>query len=159
MWYKIAATKRFLGNIVDYDISNYFGLGESLRCKYEMNIFNHNVINLTFLYTHKTDNLFLLPEEISKHIYSFLEPDFITFTLEIYVPENFPLMHPIWSLKDLNTEAKNKKFIYNYIKHRLNLHNHQYRLYGFPSVTLEKNILDFITKINHLEYLFFYFML
>ena len=94
-----------------------------------------------------------LPLELSNIICRFLT-DYISIKINIKYPLDYPLMPPQW---DLNNIKHNLSYppidinhYYSYIIHR---HNKEYNNDWIPAMTVESDILNFVQKINHFDYL------
>ena len=117
--------------------------------------FNQNKIGLHIRYKYKNKTLdFLnLPKEISRNISNFLD-QYIDISIDLTYPNDYPFKEPKWSLTNINYNIDRTtiplKEYYNYL---IEKHNETYRHYWTPAIKMDKDILAFIGKINHFEYL------
>ena len=137
--------------MVTVPLSEYYG------CKNMEIIVNkqESELYITFKYKNKTSPIhFNLPIEINKLIYSYCG-DFIEIQTKLVCPRLYPFTAPIWSLIKVNNNLYNRGIITltEYYESVVGHVNHSSRelhnwscIYGF-----EKEILRFLTRINHFE--------
>ena len=95
-----------------------------------------------------------LPQELSRIISEYV-PTVINIRIEIAFPNDYPFRRPIYSLMNVEHNVSNSPVILEeYYKYIVDNHNAQYKHYWSPVIEIQKDILDFIRKINHFEYLF-----
>jgi len=95
------------------------------------------------------------PKEINDIISSYAS-EFINIKLKILHFDDYPFKHPVWSLLDVSYNIKlplNLKDYYNYI---VKNHNDRHAFDWSPATDIEKDILEFIQKINHFDMLLEY---
>ena len=78
---------------------------------------------------------------------------FISIETRIYFPNNYPFDPPIWRLVNVKTNINTSIDLRSYYKYIVNNHNKQYKKYYSPAISIDIDLLDFIQKINHFEYL------
>jgi len=94
-----------------------------------------------------------LPSDIS-HIISEYLPEYISICVEITFPPDYPFKPPIYTL--LSTKSNLVNFylsIDRYYDSIVEKHNLQYKREWSPAIDIEKDILYFICRINHFEYM------
>lgn len=90
-----------------------------------------------------------LPIELSNIIAEY-NTYFVNLEIKITFPDSYPFCPPIWSLQ----EAKyNVSIPDDYYANIIENHNHHYEYDWSPAISIEKDILYFIQKINHFEYI------
>lgn len=94
-----------------------------------------------------------LPEELSLIICEYI-PTVIFIRVEICFPNDYPYKPPIYSMINIDHNVSNPPInLEDYYKYIIDNHNEQYKHYWTPVLLIEKDILDFIRKVNHFEYL------
>jgi hypothetical protein len=94
-----------------------------------------------------------LPKELSRIISEYL-PTKITICIEILFPNNYPFIQPTYSLMNVEHNVPNLPInLKDYCEYIVDNHNAQYKHYWSPAIEIDKDILDFVRKINHFEYL------
>jgi len=94
-----------------------------------------------------------LPTDISCVISEYLTK-FIYICVEITFPPDYPFNQPQYKLLYTKHNLSHYINIENYYKCIVINHNLQYTRDWSPAIEIVKDILDFIQKINHFEYLF-----
>ncbi len=94
-----------------------------------------------------------LPSDISSVISEYL-PQFIYICVEITFPHDYPFNPPNYKLLYTKHNLNLPINVENYYKGIVINHNLQYKRDWSPAIEIVKDILDFISKINHFEYLF-----
>ena len=94
-----------------------------------------------------------LPLELSNLISEYL-PEYITICVEITFPSDYPFQPPIYTLLSTTYNITNLPIsIDTYYTRIVENHNLQYKREWSPAIDIEKDILYFICRINHFEYL------
>jgi hypothetical protein len=94
-----------------------------------------------------------LPSDISNLISEYL-PEYITICVEITYPPDYPFKPPLYTLLSTNYNISNLPIsIHNYYTTIVDNHNLQYDREWSAAIDIEKDILYFICRINHFEYL------
>jgi len=113
-------------------ISTYFSMNENITCSLTKDIENININRFSISY----GDVFILK-------------------CSIHYPQSYPLAPPLWVLDECiikdDVSSIDLKEYYNYI---VSKHNLQYSRLWSPVIYLEIDILEFIQKINHFEYIF-----
>ena len=128
------------------------------------------------------ENISTIPIELLRIVYSYASHEYIQLTFMITFPVDYPFSPPTWSLEEeknnLSFSALNHTTIYDYFQVFTSVHNEQYRredinhteeelsimsdfhrkrsidyYYWSPAITIEKDILCFIKRINHFQYI------
>ena len=97
-----------------------------------------------------------LPEEINREINSYLF-NYIHMNCKLIFDKNYPFSPPIWSLYSIkyNWDTVYDIDIPEYYKYIIQTHNNgNNKDYWSPAITLEKDCLDLIVKLNNFEYFF-----
>ena len=167
-----------------YKIANIHNLNAhwnfSLHQDYDMNIkvlqqdYNIYSLNIIILYPkHMTNityakqfiyqNYIGLPTSINLLIADYLpEKNEINLNFKIKYPDNYPFSHPVWNLESANTSMKSKLpdsiSFYNYYKYLVDKKNNYYETFNYwsPMITMEKDILTFLSYLNHFEEIVYY---
>ena len=148
-------------DLPNYQLENKYGLinssGNQLEIHASQQKENENNILLTtrFLKKKKAVNILAFPVEINDIIASYCD-EFINLTMQISHPQDYPFVPPIWSLINVQDNVNSLLNIPEYYEYKIETHNSQYRDYWSPATDIEKDILDFIQKINHFDYLLEY---
>lgn len=111
-------------------------------------------INLTIKYKKKTDVFYFpnLPPEMSQHINKYSDSELIL-QIQIKINSEYPFKPPEFKIIGMKNKLKYgfDKQIYNFIKFKINLYNNTLKENWNAAITIDKNILDFFTKINYFE--------
>ena len=135
-------------------LEKYFGLETDKYKKFRIKFTRKEqqkmelIINFTqYYYYYFVD----LPKEISNIIFTYLF-DYINIHLEIAYSTSYPFVAPFWSLisvhHNISYPPVNLEDYYKYIIDNTNQDNTR-----SPITYFEKDILEFIVKINHFEYI------
>jgi hypothetical protein len=97
-----------------------------------------------------------LPIEIIRQIQEYGN-HFIDMEIDIYFPNQYPFIQPLWCLKNIKHNVKVQQLvdINEYYSNIINNHNKQNAASWSPATKIETDIVEFIRKINHFEYLFY----
>ena len=112
------------------------------------------IINLTIKHEIEQDVFYFpnLPNEMSEHINKFAKSEIIL-QIQIRLKSDYPFKPPEFVLVGMKNKLKYgfDKQIYHFIKYKINLHNKNLKEKWCATITIDKNILDFFTKINYFE--------
>ena len=153
-------------NEINRIISNYKSLENYYKTS---NLFFNLVINnekpipeLEFIVNFKSKQLCYnfpkLPINIISIIASY-SYSFISIETRIYFPNNYPFDPPIWRLVNVKTNINTSIDLRSYYKYIVNNHNEIYKYkkknkYNYsPAITIDADLLYFIQRINHFEYI------
>ena len=144
-------------------LEKYFGITNEngIEFKTKINIqtldgFNQFEINLDIIIinNYKIYNLNNLPLDINSLIASYYTPNYIHLKIQITSPEDYPFNPPIWKIMGVKHSLKIN--LYEYYKYIVDSHNEIMKHSWSPAIKIDVDILYFILKINHFEYLFNY---
>jgi hypothetical protein len=144
--------KRFENLYQTQPLVKYFGL------KHKYDVFkivpqktdiNKLTLNIQVVKNHHHDFNYL-PSDISNLISEYL-PEYISICVEITFPYDYPFKPPIYTL--VSTKSNLPIPIDSYYANIVDNHNLQYKREWTPAMDIEKDILYFICRINHFEYL------
>jgi hypothetical protein len=100
------------------------------------------------------NNIRELPPERNRAISEYL-PSYITLTVRIDYTNTYPFTIPKWSLISCNDRlASSLKNAENYYKYMVDIHNNAYMHNWSPAINIDKDILQFMIRINHFDSLF-----
>lgn len=145
----------------DVDLARYYqlkkGTYESIYIDKEV---IETCIHLTILYVKRSPcPSFDLPNEMIEKIRSYLTCK-IEIKTKIHYSINYPFSPPIWFIKEVRHTIPNQVNLMDYYCYKVSLHNQQYVQYLIdgiystswtPAISIEKDILGFIEKINHFD--------
>jgi hypothetical protein len=143
----------------DVDLARYYqlknGIYESIYIDKEV---IDTCIHLTIGYVKKSPcPSFELPPEMISKIRSYLTCK-IEIKIKIHYSIDYPFAPPIWFIKEVIHSIPNQVNLMDYYCYKVSVHNQQYvqsLLDGIPytswtpAISIEKDILGFIQKINH----------
>ncbi len=151
---------RFEREFKDIDLANYYQLkvnldeNESIHIKKDI---HPDSILLTLRYERKDPcPLFDLPDELNRIIASYLHSH-IEIQSKIEYSTNYPFVPPIWYMKGLVHNIPNHVCLVDYYTRKIDQHNRIYnlRVLGVhqwsPAISIEKDILLFLLKVNHFQ--------
>jgi len=146
------------------NFQNIIGFDDIPGGIYSITVTNYNTYcAISIHYTHTqtafdlvAHNIIELPPEINGLISEYL-PSYITLELRMDYTPTYPFDNPRWSLVScddrLASSLKNAKEYYRYIIHTHNTTYHQDN--WSPATNIDKDILQFMVRINHFDSLFF----
>lgn len=144
-------------------LEKYFGITNENGTEFKTKIniqtldgFNQFELNLDIIIinNYKIYNLNNLPLDINSLIASYYTPNYIHLKIQITSPEDYPFNPPIWKIMGVKHSLKMN--LYEYYKYIVDSHHKIMKRNWSPAIKIEADILYFITKINHFEYLFNY---
>ena len=140
-------------------LENHFNLNNdnknnSIKIKtYIPNVEDRN-INLTIKYEKKCDVFYFpdFPLEMSEHINKYANSELIL-QIQIRLKRDYPFKSPEFALVGMKNKLKYgfDRQIYHFIKYKIKLYNEILKENWNPAITIDKNILDFFTKINYFD--------
>ena len=92
-----------------------------------------------------------LPIEINRLIASY-NINYITITIKIILGGNYPFTKPTWVLDNVEQSMMTTINCMEYFTYMVEKHN-IYNENWSPIIEIDKDILEFIQKINHFDYL------
>lgn len=167
-----ARITRFADLFSDITIEDYFGVKSIPNTHLKFNIIKYNnEILFTIKYIKKnTLYKFDLPLELNSLIASYTD-DYIIIKIRISYGKDYPFKQPIWSLFNVDTNIHNPVLdLKQYYRYLVDLQNDQYQSFivanfvnnnymytkydqWSPAITIDKELISFITRINHFEYI------
>ena len=144
-------------------LEKYFGITNENGTEFKTKIniqtldgFNQFELNLDIIIinNYKIYNLNNLPLDINSLIASYYTPNYIHLKIQITSPEDYPFNPPIWKIMGVKHSLKIN--LYEYYKYIVDSHNEIMKHSWSPAIKIDVDILYFILKINHFEYLFNY---
>ena len=124
------------------------------RLTKEYEIFDRSSINKLY-YLDDCIKCNLESTGIYTRMFSLSYGDVLKLDCTITYPETYPFCPPVWTLlKIIIKEDIQSIDLKEYYENIVSNHNIQYAFNWSPLIRLEKDILDFIQKINHFEYIF-----
>lgn len=142
--------RRFMDIVVHSSLQYYFGIS---NIQIEV-LENENEIFVTTHFNHKSPvyDIQQLPIEISRLIASYNET-YIIIKTKIHFGNSYPFDRPIWTLLDVEHNVNGSISLKEYYQYIVDNHNQQYVRYWSPAITIDKDILEFVQKVNHFQYL------
>jgi hypothetical protein len=146
---------KFNNKITDASISEYFGIKDTnLKFKlFKKNDKNELYFNIYYLKPQEKINFKNVPNEINDIIYSYLN-DYIDIQVKIDYKIDYPFDYPVWTLLHFSSNINSQWDLYDIFSFFLNCHNNQHIRDWSPATDIEKDILDFIRKINIFEFIY-----
>lgn len=144
-------------------LEKYFGITNENGTEFKTKIniqtldgFNQFEINLDIIIinNNKIYKFNNIPLEINSFIASYYTPNYIHLKIQIKSVEDYPFNPPIWKIMDVKHSLKIN--LYEYYKYIVYMHNEIMKHSWSPAIKIDVDILYFILKINHFEYLFNY---
>jgi hypothetical protein len=148
---------RFVNKLNNYSIENYFGIINEPNKKLNFTTKreeNEVYFTVSFVKSYNID-IRELPKEINDIISSYAS-EFININLKILHYNNYPFHPPEWCLSKILCNIKLPFDIKDYYNYIIKNHNDKYKNDWSPAIDIEKDILEFIQKINHFEMLIEY---
>jgi ubiquitin-protein ligase len=149
---------RFINKFQDISIQDYFEIKGNDPS--EQITFNHQVkdsvviLEIKFIKNiNKIYNIFELPDEINKEISKYYNKVYINLIIHIFFGTNYPFSPPYWLLYDIKNNINIQIDLNNYYRDILFYHNSLNYKHWSPAIDIHTDILDFIQKINHFDYM------
>jgi hypothetical protein len=158
--------QRFKVDFADLDMAEYYQMNkpyEKIDIKTEV---HSDYILLNIHYKKDCPILeFDLPDELNKKIEEYLIY-VIEIKIKIKYSPSYPFSPPIWFLQVVHHNLKTDVSLLDYYIYKVNQHNQsytsyllhlgnyigQYEVYGWnPGISVERDMLSFIQKINHFD--------
>ena len=167
-----ARITKFIDKFSDIKIEDYFEVNSNPNTHLKFRVMQcHNEVLIAIKYSKKNMLYkFDLPLELNSLIASYTD-DYIIIKIRISYGKDYPFKPPIWSLFNVDTNIHNPILdLKQYYKYIIDLQNDQYQSFivanfvnnnymytkydqWSPAITIEHEILSFITRINHFEYI------
>jgi hypothetical protein len=152
---------KFISNLKGKSLQDYFDIkieqfnSSDYKLKFTMNKVDEDILlNVLFIKKCTLFN-FTLPIELIRIINSYAN-DKIDITFKITFPRSYPFTPPYWMLIRLNHNfvIEQPLSIEEHYKFIIKTHNfYNNKKIWSPATDIEKDILLFISRINHFEYL------
>jgi hypothetical protein len=145
---------RFITHMENSSMEKYFGIVCKPGTKLQISIQKEEttlILHIRFIKTYSFD-IMNLPSEINNIILSYTS-EYIDISLDITYLGRYPFVQPIWYLSNVLTNIVEPLDLTEYYKYIVNNHNEGYKTGWSPAIDIEKDILYFITKINHFDYI------
>jgi hypothetical protein len=139
---------RFTNKFQDTTIQKYFGI----NMKIDFTV-NGNEITLVVRAKkiYPCYDFLELPKDINRLIASY-NVDSLAITVKITFGERYPFYQPTWELIDIDSNICTHIDLKDYYGYLVENHNKTNEDWS-PIVSIEADILGFVQKINHFEYL------
>jgi hypothetical protein len=146
---------KFNNRMLNCSINNYFGINDkhlnfTLNKKKDEEVL---YLNVSYLKKQEYFSFNKVPNEINDIINSYLN-DYIDLQVKINYTSEYPFSQPIWSLDYFASNINSNWSLENIFSFLINCHNSQHARDWSPATDIEKDILDFIRKINIFEYIY-----
>jgi len=149
---------RFIKALENSSIEKYFGITTKPNTSLKFTIEKKEDDQVTLEIKFKKKYVFefqQLPKEINDIIRSYAIETIVIHT-NIFYGIGYPFSRPVWSLINVLENINISIDVKEYYKYIVEKHNNQYKHYWSPAMDIEKDILEFIQKINHFDYLLDY---
>jgi hypothetical protein len=149
----------FVEKFKNTSIENYFNIinidnEKKEKVNITFNIKNNYIyLNIYFFKNYNFYNILQLPDEINKEIYHYYNFDYIKLNLKIYYSHQYPFKPPIWVMVDLKHNIEIPIDLLKYYTEIISYHNNLNHKQWSPSINIHHDILDFVQKINHFDYM------
>lgn len=130
----------------NWNLKNYF----SEKIYFDFTIKeNYIYFNFNFKKKNQFYDFSQLPIDVSRYIYQFYNSDFITIKIKIHFPDDYPFKAPIWYLLNVEHNLELPICLSRYYTNIIDNHNNLYKRDWSPAIDIDKDLLDFLQKINH----------
>lgn len=157
--YQVTRLTRFQEKFQNKSIEDYFDIvGENSNetINFTCNVMNE-IINLEIKFVKRNTLIYdihELPLDISRKIFEYYNTDFIFININIiYHNRNTPFIAPIWYLNNVKHNLTIPIDLTEYYNDIIAYHNSLNRIQWSPAIDVDKDMLDFIQKINHFDYM------
>ena len=153
---------RFEKEFGTVDLSDFYQLNKAFeKINIEKSVHSDSIL-LNIHYLKKAPFIhFTLPPELNRLIQEYLIYE-IEIKIKIKYSQSYPFSPPIWFLQGVKHNLATEACLLDYYSYKVNQHNHSYSAYlinlgthsvdGWtPAITVEKDILSFVQKINHFD--------
>lgn len=152
---------RFERDFGPLDLADFYQLNKAHeKINIEKTIHSDTIL-LTITFTKKSPyTKFDLPTELNQMINEYLIY-IIQIQIKIKYSPSYPFSPPIWFLQGVKHNLATEVCLLDYYSYKVNQHNQSYTAYirlsnhtetaWSPAVTVEKDILSFVQKINHFD--------
>jgi len=148
---------KFVSNFKYINIKDYFNITDNINEKIKLStIIKDNDIIFEINYFKLNNELFNfphLPIEICNAIRKFYKIEYIKIYIKINYNEEYPFKPPDWNLINIKHNLNLSFNLENYYKEIIQYHNSLNKINWSPAIDIHMDILDFIQKINHFDYI------
>jgi hypothetical protein len=137
------------------NLKEYFGIIDTPQRIVNINATHNNeavICTVSFKEVNKMINIRCLPMDIICKISSYLNC-YLTIKTKIIYPQDYPFEPPQWSLVCVKHNIESRMNLKEYYEYLVETHNNKYTIDWSPAIHIDIDILDFISKINHFDYL------
>jgi hypothetical protein len=137
------------------NLKEYFGIIDTPQRIVNINATHNNeavICTVSFKEVNKMINIRCLPMDIICKISSYLNC-YLTIKTKIVYPQDYPFEPPQWSLVCVKHNIESRMNLKEYYEYLVETHNNKYSIDWSPAIHIDIDILDFISKINHFDYL------
>jgi hypothetical protein len=137
------------------NLKEYFGIIDTPQRVLNINATHNNdgiIFTICFKEVNKMINIRCLPMDIICKISSYLNC-YLTIKTKIVYPQDYPFEPPQWSLVCVKHNIESRMNLKEYYEYLVETHNNKYTIDWSPAIHIDIDILDFISKINHFDYL------
>ena len=155
---------RFERDFGSVDMADFYQLKKSYeKINIEKSVQSDSIL-LNIHYRKKSPYInFTLPTELNQLIHEYLIYE-IEIKIKIKYSPSYPFSPPIWFLQGVRHNLVTEVCLLDYYSYKVNQHNQSYTTYIIlgnhhnftenawtPAITVEKDILSFVQKINHFD--------
>jgi hypothetical protein len=137
------------------NLKEYFGIVDTAQRSVNIDATHNNEVvtcTVSFKEVNKMINIGRLPMDIIRKISSYLNC-YLEIKTKIVYPPAYPFDPPQWSLVCVRHNIESRLNLKEYYEYLVETHNNKYRVDWSPAIHINIDILDFISKINHFDYL------
>ena len=137
------------------NLKEYFGIIDTSQRSVNFDATHNNdgtIFTICFKEVNKMVNIRCLPMDIICKISSYLNC-YLTIKTKIIYPQDYPFEPPQWSLVCVKHNIESRMNLKEYYEYLVETHNNKYSIDWSPAIHIDIDILDFISKINHFDYL------
>ena len=137
------------------NLKEYFGIIDTPQRSVNFDATHNNdgtIFTICFKENIPMINIECLPMDIIREISSYLNCS-LTIKTKIVYPQDYPFEPPQWSLVCVRHNIESRLNLKEYYEYLVETHNNKYSVDWSPAIHINIDILDFISKINHFDYL------
>ena len=146
--------KTFKENVKTSTLEEYFGIPKNPKCSLQFgfsNIDDEMIFTIACIQQNPCPPLDL-PLDICNVIDTY-NKNYLYITISILYHDSYPFRAPKWSLQDVRHNLTIPLDLTNYYTYVIENHNEQYCYEWSAATGIEADILNFIQKISHFEYI------
>jgi len=152
--------QRFEKDFGAVDLTDFYQLNKDFETVHIEKTIHSDCIQLSIHYKKNCPSLDLdLPFEMNEKIREYLIYD-IEIRLKIKYSPSYPFSPPVWFLEGVYHNLPTERPLFYYYSHKVSQHNKSYTDFIIshyletawtPAITVEKDILSFVQKVNHFD--------